>query len=360
MTDRRVARAVAVVAAAALMTAVLPSLAQVQERQQPRIERPGPTGGPEIRIDPRLPQRPELQAAAANITFRAQFDERMLERASQMRLYRMQRPALDADVMRRVGDDLGLRGDMTRLGDLIGYTTEETGFMMLAPETGRMAFSVNLVDLIDDTPTDLPSEREAQQIAMEFLRENDLLPNAEQAVVAHIGRIRSASFDPGTGQDSGAMDQALVVYFARQVDGFRVVGPGSTAVVQIGAGGGGGSGRIAGGGIQWAALGQPAEIERGQLHSVEAVNSSIRDFLAREHWMANRILVDQVGVFYYDSGGFLQPVVGYQAQITTGELNYQFFGQVPLLQRPPVRVGPEPVTEEMREQLQQPPREGRR
>lgn len=352
--DRRIMTVLVAGVVAAFVIAVPWTQAQVIERQQPRLERPP------IRVDPRTGPRPELRIDRANIQFRAQLDEGMLERARAMRVYRLERPRLDGATMGRVGADLGLRGEMTRFDTMITQTSGDAGFMMLDQETGRLAFNVNLAELLDGTPTDLPSEPEAAQIALDFLRQHDLMPDSDQAVVAHIGRIRSATFDPGTNTDSGPMDQALVVYFARQVDGFRVVGPGSTAVVQIGAGGGGAAGRIAGGGVQWAALGQPTELDPAQLRGAEALLTDIRDFLSREHWMASRIVVDEIGVFYYDAGGFLQPVVGYQAQITTGELDYQFFGQVAMLERPPVRVGPEPVSAEMRERLQQPPRDGGR
>lgn len=187
---------------------------------------------------------------------------------------------------------------------------------------------------------------------MKFLQDHELMPDAKQAVVTHVGHINSASFDPNTGGESRAMVQAVVVYFARQVDGFRVVGPGSKAVVQIGDGG-----EIAGGGVEWRALGKADKLDSRQLLGVRDVENNFRNTLRSEFSMAKSIVVDRVGLFYHDAGGFLQPVVGFQAQVTSGEFTYSYFGQVALMRQPPVRVGPEQLSPEARELLQRGPRD---
>lgn len=348
MTDRRAMTAVAFMLIVAFILVALPVQAQVDN--QPTIERPRVRTGPQLQIDPRIFQRPNLRLQLSNVEFRAKFDERLLERAVNMNLYRLQEPPVTMETMRMLGDRFAIGGEMVKFGNMVGATGGESGFLMLDPSTGRLAFNVNLAQQIDDDPGELPSDREASQIARQFLREMELMPDSDQAVVAHVGRIRSASFDPNTGRESGAMDQALVVHFARQVDDFRVVGPGSKAVVQIGDGG-----DIAGGGVEWRALGQPMKLDAEQLRGVDDVNSAIQATLGREFNMARGIVVDRVGLFYYDAGGFLQPVVGYQALVTSGEFRYNYFGQVALMQQPPVQVGPQQISPEIREMLQKGP-----
>jgi hypothetical protein len=348
MTDRKVLLVVAFVITVAFILVAVPTHAQVET--QPRIERPRVNTGPQLQIDPQVLQRPNLRLRLSNVEFRAKFDERLLERASSMNLYRMQPSPINTETMQRLGERLGIEGEIVQTDDLIATASGQSGFMATVPGLGKLVFNVNLADQIDDRPGDLPSERQAGQIAMEFLRENELMPDAEQAVVAHIGRIRSASFDPRSGNEAGPIDQALVVHFARQVDDIRVVGPGSKAVVQIGDGG-----EIAGGGVGWRGLGDQMKLSPRQLHGVEAVNKSIQQQLGQEFGMANAIVVDRVGVFYHDAGGYLQPVVGYQAQVTSGEIRYSYFGQVPLMQQPPVQVGPQQISPEIREMLQKGP-----
>ncbi|GEM_PF-2991116 len=336
MTEKRAMLLIALMMVVTLVLAALPAFAQIGQ----------PGQRPPVRLDPRVLQRPQLQLRGPEIQFQARFDDRMLERGRSMSLYRLQAPRVNQQTLSLLGDRLGIRGDTAQADGMLSMASGNGGFIMVDQKLGRLVFNVNLAELIDDTPGQLPSEREAGQIALEFLRGNELLPNAEQAVVAHVGGISSASFDPGTGQQGQAMTQALVVHLARNVDGVRVVGPGSKAIVQIGDGG-----KIAGGGVEWRALGDAQKLDARQLLGLPAVQSSIQDRLRREFSMARNIVVDQMGVFYYDSGDFLQPCVGFQAVVTSGEVKYAYFGQVALMQQPPVLVGPEAILPEAREML---------
>ncbi len=339
MTEKRATMLVALMIAVAFVLVALPVHAQGNGRPTLRT-------GPTIQVDPRILQRPQLQLRGPNIQFRAKFDDRLLERASGMNLYRLQDPAVNAETMRSLSEQLGMSGETTQFGGMMGMMSGDAGFMMLDPKLGRLVFNVNLAELVDDEAGKLPSDREAGPIAMKFLRDNELMPDMEQAVVTHVGHINSASFDPNTNRDSGAMVQAVVVHFARQVDGFRVVGDGSKAVVQIGDGG-----NIAGGGVEWRALGKAQKLSAEQFLGSEAVMRSIQSKLRGDFGMATSILVDRMGVFYYDRGGFLQPCVGFQAQVTSGEFTYSYFGQVALMQQPPVMVGLGQMPPEAREML---------
>jgi len=230
MTDNRRLMVVATLITVAFILVALPVHAQVDD--QPRIERPRVNTGPQLQIDPRVLQLPDLRLRTTNVQFRAQFDERLLERARGMSLYRLQNSPVNVETMMRLAEQYTVTGQRQQFGSIIAVADQDAGFMMFDSETGRLAFNIDLADLIDDTPGDLPSDRQAGEIAMQFLRENQLMPNPEQAVVAHVGRIRSASFDPGTGRESGPMDQALVVHFARQVDGFLTLSPATVAQVR--------------------------------------------------------------------------------------------------------------------------------
>ncbi len=338
MTEKRAMMLIALMMIVTLVLAALPAFAQGDIRP--------PAQRPPIRIDPRVIQRPQLQLRGPEIQFQARFDDRMLERGRSLSLYRLQAPRINQQTLNLLGERLGIRGDTVQSDSMLSMTSGNGGFIMVDQKFGRLVFNVNLAELIDDTPGQLPSDREAGEIALEFLRGNELLPNAEQAAVVHVGGISSASFDPGSGRQGQTMAQALVVHLARNVDGVRVVGPGSKAVVQIGDGG-----KVAGGGVDWRALGDAQKLDARQVLSTEAVQRSIQDRLRREFSMARNIVVDRVGVFYYDAGDFLQPCVGFQAVVTSGEFKYPYFGQVALMQQPPVLVGPEAIPPEAREML---------
>ncbi|MBD3292385.1 MAG: hypothetical protein GF393_05640 [Armatimonadia bacterium] len=342
MTSRTAMALIALMVLAGLMLAILPAFAQVD---QPRIERPRVNTGPTLQVDPQILQRrPNLQVLNQKVQMRAQFDERLHERAAGMRAYSLQRSPVTRETVRLLGADYLMAGQLRSEGNTFEATSDDVVWqpISLDRETGRLTFQFNLAELIDGVPGDLPSDQDAAKVAMEFLQGYNLMPNSEQAVVAHIGRIKSM-FD----KVMRPAIEAKVVHFARNVDGFRVVGQGSKAVVQIGDGG-----EVAGGGVQWRALGRSKQLGPEQLRSVEDINGAIVQRLVSEFGGSESIVLERVGLFYHDEGGYMQPVAGFQASIATADTRFSYFGQVPVMQNPPVKIGPEPITKEMREMLQ--------
>jgi hypothetical protein len=108
-----------------------------------------------------------------------------------------------------------------------------------------MLFSRDLKRYEGDFEPILPDEEEAEQIAKEFLTENELMPTllqGEAMITAKILTVAGArpavkGRAPGQNDNPVAFDKFKVVTFTRQINGLPVVGPGSKIVVTLGEGG---------------------------------------------------------------------------------------------------------------------------
>ncbi len=350
--NTRLAMTVAAVFLAVLTLAVLPLVAQAQvEREgpvltQPRIQVPT---RPRIVLPPevlgRLPRGPEVR-------FEAKLDPEIFERATMLRVYRLEAPRFNrgsfGPLARRLFNG-ELRGETTVVGGMLAQADDRSNFLMLDTRSGLMSMSRGMADQIDERPGELPGPNAAARIARNFLDENGLGPgDPKQRVLTHIGHIRSSWFNPETGEQGQPMLQMYSIYFGRVVDDVEVVGAASKMIVQIGDGG-----EVVGAAFNWRELGRSLVVSARDLRSDEQILADIRRFLTDELPLSERVVVDQIGLFYYDNGGqYLQPVIGFSAKVQAGEVQYSYFGQTALLNEPPELVGPAPLSEEALRTLQ--------
>ncbi|MGD9497808.1 MAG: hypothetical protein AB7Y46_16010 [Armatimonadota bacterium] len=332
------------IAVLVVVVAALTLSAEAQERPPIRIQRP----------PVQLPREILVRAAGPTVAFETRIDPNLLQRASGLNVYRLEPPRFDRSVFGALGERLfegQLRGQQVQLEGLMAMSSADnpSDFLLLDTQSGLLSFSRGMADQIDDRRGELPGEEQAASIARNFLMQMGLGPRDEkQMVLAHVGRIRSRSFDPQTGNEGPVLDQMLTVYFGRQVDDLMVVGGGSKMIVQIGDGG-----RGVGAGVRWRELGAATRVDAKNLRSAEQLMQDIRTFMGTEQRQAQRVAITRAALFYYDNGGnFLQPILGYQARIRAGEFEYNYFGQTALLVNPPELVGPEPLSRQAVETLQ--------
>lgn len=350
MTGTLPMRIAALLLTLTLIAVTLP--AAVAQREGPVIRQPGPVimqPGPILRPGP-LVLRPFL---GPTINFEAKLSPELLERALKLRVFRLAPPRFDEGFFEQFVDARlgGFDGERVRMGNLIAIADDRSNFAMLDTETGMISFSQGMADQIDERPGDLPDGRRARALAREFLMEAGLWPRGEKQVTSpHIGHIRSATFNPETGEESGPMLQMLTVYFGRMIDDTEVIGSASKMIVQIGDGG-----KVVGAGVNWREIAQAMPLSQRQLRSSDQLTSDIQNFLRREFVQGERLTVRQLGLFYYDNGGdYIQPVIGFEVKVQAGEMQpFTYFGQVPLLTNPPELVGPAPLSEEALKLLQQ-------
>ncbi len=340
-------RIAALVAVLAVAWMLIPTRTQAQPNRTIRVE----PANRQLQIE-RVPTlRPVV---GPKIVFEKNINPEWIRDAAKMKLYRLQPSKLGSAQFNSLAQQLfGTnmnREDTSPDGMLVRTdAANPSNFMMLDPASGLLSISRGMADLIDDNPGQLPGEETAVKIARDFLNQYGLGPgNNNEMQLAHIGHIRSQSFDPRTGKEGPTRDQMLTVYFSRLIDGKEVVGGGSKMIVQVGDGG-----KVAGAGIRWRELGNATLVGEKGIRSAERIQSDIQAFLRREQKLASEVRIMQTGLFYYDDGGnYMQPVIGYEAMVSTGELRLRYFGQTALLTNPPERVGPEPLSESARKMLQ--------
>lgn len=348
MSMKLAIRIAAVTIAVATIGAFLPvALAQ---RPGPILTQPGPT----IQLPPNL--RP--LALAPTIEFQAQLSPELLKRAENLRVLRLAPPKFDEgflqELLARTAPGLS-GGERTQVGAMFAVSDPGGNFAMVDRESGLLSFSFGMVDQIDDRPGELPDERRARAIARDFLVQNGLGPaNLEQLTSPYVGHIRSASFNPETGEESRPMLQMLTVYFGRMIDDTEVIGNSSKMIVQIGDGG-----KVVGAGVNWREVARALPVGARNLRSADQITQDIQTFLRREFVAGQRLVVRQLGLFYYDNGGqYIQPVIGFEVRVQSGEMPpYSYFGQTALLTNPPELVGPAPLAEEALKALQQGPQD---
>jgi len=291
-----------------------------------------------------------------NIVFKVKPDNAMLERAAKLKVYEIQPVREDRKTFDTYTKQLfqeGLKGDPIQVNDVISVSDmqKSSNFMMLELSTGYLSFNHGMSDQIDDKPGNLPNDNESIKIAQSFLQKNNMEPgNLKEMVPAHVGWIRSASFDPNTGNEGPVRDQMRIVYFSRNLDEVPVIGSGSKMIVRIGD-----NGEIVGGSRRWAEIDSGRELKLEELRSIKTIIGDIESFLKREMELTDKIEINNFILVYYDNGGkYIQPALAYEATITGKELKYSYLGQTALLQNPPERVGPEPVSVEAKKMLKTP------
>jgi hypothetical protein len=293
-------------------------------------------------------------ASGPNVGFSAKIGADLLDQAARLSLYKLAPPKLTqaslGDLTKRLFPN-GLKGQTIRAGQVVAIADAErpSNFLMLEVRTGYLSFDRGLADQIDGRPGKLPGDEEAGKIALDFLGQAGLLPAVQkQLLVDQVTHIYSASSAPTATRQTTPVAEVAVVYLARQLDGVRVIGPGSKFVVRIGDGG-----QVVGGSARWREVEPAGTVKALGLRAPEQLQRQIAAFLGREYNQAKRITVENVGLSYFDRNGqYVQPVIGYEASILQGDnIAERYLGQVPLLTQPPEAVAPGALDPKLKEAL---------
>lgn len=213
-----------------------------------------------------------LGGHAPQVVFQRDIGDELIQEASRLNVYRLEPPGLDMRSFSTLGQRLfrgRVGGDPVRLDTVVAVSGDQrpSDFMMLDTHSGLFSFSRGFADQIDDRAGELPTPERAADIARQLLAENGLAPRrSEEMVLAHVGRVRSQSYDPTTGTEGQILDQMLTVYFARVVDGTMVVGSASKMIVHVGDGG-----QVFGGIVRWRELGAQTRPRARDLRSAQRV-----------------------------------------------------------------------------------------
>jgi hypothetical protein len=270
------------------------------------------------------------------------------EPVSQLGVYRFSRgPGSDPGLGKQLMDRFMNQSEMANV-----HRSDEGVLFFASPKdendtfeqnlaTGDIRFRRNMTRYLGDFAPKLPSGDEAQEIALRFLKENDLLPkDMGQLKLAHVGGLRATSVIDGD-KPGPIIDKLVTLSYSRMVDGLPVLGPGSKLVLDIGEGG-----EIVGLVRHWREIepmnrkGIGAEDLISPREALARANKQIREQFGEKSF----VKIAQTGRAYFDNnGGIMQPVYYYQAQITLPDQRrfdrpIEYVAVVPML-----RASPEPL-----------------
>lgn len=207
--------------------------------------------------------------------------------------------------------------------------------------TGDIRFRRNMSRYLGDFAPKLPSGEEAQQIALRFLKENDLLPrDPGQLNLAHTGGLRATSVLDGD-KPGPIIDKLVTLSYSRVIDGLPVLGPGSKMVLDIGEGG-----EVVGLVRHWREIEPMNRKGIGAEEIISPREAAARSAAQIREQFGEKSFIKIVssGQAYFDNnGGILQPVYYYQTQITLPDQRrfdrpLEYVSVVPML-----RSSPEPL-----------------
>jgi hypothetical protein len=172
-----------------------------------------------------------------------------------MMVYKVEDPVVTIDSVREIGGKLGFEGSAGYIdGDtkiaMLDEGAEEVRQLSVWIDSGAVEYAIVYPDkLYPPEPPNLPSEEEAKQIAIDFLAQSGLLPpdstvgdGCEVEVVTGGTYGIEQEVPEEVVEEGGEIEPEVVeeyvahllVRFHRQIDGFRVTGPGNQLGVRIG------------------------------------------------------------------------------------------------------------------------------
>jgi hypothetical protein len=93
--------------------------------------------------------------------------------------------------------------------------------------TNNLDFCKGMSYYLKDNPVYLPEKNKAIMIAREFIKKYQFNLNMDHLAIDHLGYLKSASLNDPT----KITNKLIVAEFFRKINGYKVFGPGSKAVV---------------------------------------------------------------------------------------------------------------------------------
>jgi len=255
-------------------------------------DRPSATG-PEITWKTRSEGFVKTEALT---TYRAILDRRIdLERAR--------------DTLGMLLEATGEKADFDKLQEVDGrmiFTADHdpSAVFDIDPRTGTYLFNRGLKGYSDERETPgLPSDKEAPEVAREYLAKLQLLPmNERELEVRRVGGLAMAAADDG--KSSEPYKKLVTVSFGRILDGLRVQGRGSRLVVHLGE-----ESELFGVIANWHRA-EPRKVDASEIKSDDVIALEIRRRLFRMADLAQSIEIQRAGLVLFDDGrGRIEPAI---------------------------------------------------
>lgn len=252
---------------------------------------------------------------------------------------------------------------------------DPSSLMMQNAVNGNFSFSNRMTEFATMERVSLPGKEEAQEIALGFLKDLELLPSdfEKNGILLHVGGLFAQDFKDGNA--SKISQKLITLNYGRELNGIPIQGPGSKLIVQIGHQGeivtlnkkwnpimlklevlkpfkpklhliDPGIIEIKPGGqtTPWAPaftmpLGAPEKTKQAPHFTSDEVRNMINRTMPTIWTTVDRIVINDIKLVYYDrSGNFIQPAYAVEMTIFTGEESFQYLRHFSAL-----RNAPEPI-----------------
>lgn len=186
----------------------------------------------------------------------------------------------------------------------------------------------------DESSKNLPSGKEAPELAKKYLINTGFLPkNGQEMVLAHVGGLNMAVSKEG--RSVGNYHKLVTVRFSRVLNGLPVQGPGSKIVLQLGH-----DGELQGMIHNWPEV-SAKSLPAAALKSDEEIRHETGLRLRREAGEAQSVAIRSSRLVLYDDGrGVIEPAIHviadalYKGPATKESVNNPVDFYVPLLKAP--------------------------
>jgi len=249
--------------------------------------------GPEIKWEARAEGFVATERLA---TYRAVPVERISHEHAQKMLQQLR------DMTRAKGRFDGLQ----EIGGRLVFSSEDDASAVFDVDsrTGTFLFNAGLKGYSDEAATrDLPSPKEAPDVAREYLAKLRYMPkNDQELVVERVGGLAMAAAKDG--RSSEPYQKLVTVYFGRVIDGLRVQGRGSRILVHLGE-----SSALVGVIRSWLEV-EPQKVDRDGVKSDDMILHEINRRLFRMADQAREIVVRKAELVLFDDGrGVIEPAI---------------------------------------------------
>ncbi len=211
---------------------------------------------------------------------------------SKATVYRIKYPAVDAAYAIEMAKKFGVAGEIREGDEMFTVTDGTTGNFVEVFKTGSVSYSLEsgaYSELLLNDQAQLPSTREAEDIAIRFLEEKNLLP---------------PEVKPFIETDVAGLSLHWVrVDFRYKIGDYRGEGPGYRFSVLVGD-----AGKIAGASVFYPQLETYTEVEL--LSPQEALSDVVKGKGSWMQFQGVKAVLDRVSLRYY-----LQPVLGRQEYV---------------------------------------------
>ena len=277
----------------------------------------------------------------------------------QWNFYALETPRVNGDEFQKIIQRTlpgGMQGKMAQGEEELTFADpkDPSAFFMQDKATGNLSYTGSMAKYFGDTKPDLPDPRKAEDLAISYLKETNLMPaNPADLRLIHVGGMRMS--ESKDGKNGPVVDKSRTLTYGRLLNGQKVLGTGSKIVVHIGD-----RGEVIGLDRKWREVGKAQAIPATEVKSQREAQAEITRFLANEWGKEAKVSLKEVSVNYYDGdGGFIQPAYFFKATIQTVDGSAPYFGAIPLMRKPPEAIGPAAISAEARRLIQKSPREAK-